>query len=146
MPTDVEPTSHPAIGERLGDALRQAAVFVAASVFGALLLDRIRPEEATDRDIFTTPYAWAAALWIVVLVFHAIAFDRPQLGAIQREPLMLALGVAIITLFIGILQFDAGSAAERFGYLLVNAVGTALFWWAAFALVQLLNRAVRSAS
>ena len=132
--------------QRVVFALRQAAILSGCLVLGGLLVDRLRPEEASARDIFTTPFLWAAALWIIVLLFHAIAFERPVNRRLEREPLLVAAGIGLVIFVVGVARFTTGPVGRRIIYLATNAIGSILFWWAITSLVALLLLAVRPAA
>ncbi len=132
--------------ERIVFALRQAAILSVCLIVGGLLVDRLRPEEAAIRDIFTAPFLWAAALWVLVLLFHAIAFEQPVTRRLEREPLFIAGAIGLVIFVIGVIQFTTGPTGRRIIYLATNAIGSVLFWWAITSLVMLLMLAVRPAS
>ena len=138
----VEPAPRP-LDQRIAFALRQAAVLSVCLIVGGLLVDRLRPDEAAIRDIFTTPFLWAAALWIVVLLFHAVAFERPVNRRLEREPLLIAGGIGVAIFVIGVARFTTGPLGRRIIYLATNAIGAVLFWWAITSLVALLVLVVR---
>ena len=139
---DAEPAPRP-LDQRIAFALRQAAVLSVCLIVGGLLVDRLRPDEAAIRDIFTTPFLWAAALWIVVLLFHAVAFERPVNRRLEREPLLIAGGIGVAIFVIGVARFTTGPLGRRIIYLATNAIGAVLFWWAITSLVALLVLVVR---
>lgn len=126
------------VEERIAFALRQAAVLCACLIVGGLLVGRLRPDEAAERDIFTTPFLWAAALWIVVLLFHAIAFEHPVNRRLEREPLFIAGAIGVAIFVIGVARFTTGPTGRRIIYLATNAIGSILFWWAITSLISLL--------
>ncbi len=129
--------------QRIVFALRQAAILSACLLLGGLLVDRLRPDEASSRDVFNTPFLWAAALWCVVLLFHAIAFERPVNRRLEREPLLIAAAIGSLIFVIGIASFTTGPLGRRLVYLATNAIGSVLFWWAITSLVMLLILVVR---
>lgn len=132
--------------ERIMFALRQAAILAVCLIVGGLLVDRLRPDEATARDIFTTPFLWAAALWAIVLVFHAIAFERPVSRRLEREPLFIAGAIGVVIFVVGVARFTSGPTGRRIMYLATNAIGSVLFWWAITSLIALLILVVRPAA
>jgi len=132
--------------ERIVFALRQAAILSVCLIVGGLLVDRLRPDEAAVRDIFTAPFLWAAALWVLVLLFHAIAFEEPVTRRLEREPLFVAGAIGLAIFVIGVVQFTTGPTGRRIIYLATNAIGSVLFWWAVTSLIMLLALAVRPAS
>lgn len=123
---------------RIVFALRQAALLVVCLLVGGAVVSRMRPVEAVDRGIVATPFVWAAALWLFVLVFHAIAFERSQMRRLEREPLMFACAVGVIVFALGVANFNAGEVGRRILYLGTNAIGSVLFWWAIFSFIWLL--------
>ncbi len=131
--------------ERIVFALRQAAILSVCLIVGGLLVDRLRPDEAAVRDIFTAPFLWAAALWVIVLLFHAIAFEQPVTRRLEREPLFIAGAIGLAIFVIGVIQFTTGPTGRRIIYLATNAIGSVLFWWAITSLVMLLMLVVRPA-
>lgn len=134
MTSTVSPTS---VESRIVFALRQAVVLVLCLLVGGALVARLRPDEAVERGMVSTPFLWAAALWLIVLIFHAIAFEKSQMRRLEREPLMLAVAVGVVMFAIGVTSFGAGDAGRRILYLATNALGTILFWWAVFSLARL---------
>lgn len=140
------PTTPLPLEERVVFALRQAAILSVCLIVGGLLVDRLRPDEAAVRDIFTAPFLWAAALWVVVLLFHAIAFEQPVTRRLEREPLLIAGAIGVAMFVTGVVRFTTGPTGRRIIYLATNAIGSVLFWWAITSLVMLLMLVVRPAS
>lgn len=134
MTSTVGPSS---VESRIVFALRQAVLLVLCLLVGGALVARLRPDEAVERGMVSTPFLWAAALWLIVLIFHAIAFEKSQMSRLEREPLMLAVAVGVVMFAIGVMSFSAGDAGRRILYLATNALGTILFWWAVFSLARL---------
>lgn len=135
--SDRRPTGSTA-RSRLGTALRQAAVIAIVLIVAGGLIDRLRPEEASNRSFGSTPLRWAAVLWIVVLLVDAIGFEPSQLRRLERVPLGLATAIGAAVLVIGLATFDGGSTIRRLVYLVANAAGAVAFWWAILALLWLL--------
>lgn len=131
------------LGERLGLAARQGALVAVSLIVGGAVVDRLRPDEATARDVFATPFLWAAILWLAVLVLHAVAFERSQIRHLDREPLMFAGAMGLFVFIVGVASFDAGDAGRRLLYLAANAIGAIVFWWAVASLVYLVVQIVR---
>ena len=123
---------------RVALALRQGAVLAGCLIVGGAAVDRLRPDEAAARDIVTTPFLWGAVLSVAVLLLHAVAFEESQMRRLEREPLVLGGVAAAVTLLVGLVSFDAGSTGSRIVYLVANAVGALVFWWAIFSLAWLL--------
>ena len=126
-------------GARVTFALRRAGVVGLSLVVVGSIVDRVRPEEITDRGFIATPFWWAAVVWAAVFVLDAAAFERSQLGRLEGVPLALGLGIGLAVLGTGIITVTDGSALQRLAYLVGNAAGAAAFWWAAIGLVWLLG-------
>lgn len=114
-----------------------AAIWVGLIVLGAII-ERLRPDELSDRSFLSTPLLWAAALWTTVLVFHASAFETSQSRHLGRLPLGIAGSIGALTFTIGMRAHrGVGDYATRVLYLAANAFGTVAFWSAITALVTL---------
>lgn len=131
------------IGDRLTSAVQLGALMTVALFIMGQLAERLRPEEHLDRGIVDTPFLWAIVIWIVTLLFHALAFEESQIRHIEREPLMAGLAVGGLLLVVGLFSTEGASFTDRFYFVFANALGAVLFWWAMFSLGSLILRRVR---
>ena len=65
-PLTVMPLTVMPLNGRIVFALRQAALLAVALLVAGLVTERLRPDEALDRGITSTPYLWAVVLWLIV--------------------------------------------------------------------------------
>lgn len=61
-PATVTPLTVMPLNGRIVFALRQAALLAVALLVAGLVTERLRPDEALDRGITSTPYLWAVVL------------------------------------------------------------------------------------
>ncbi len=123
-----------ATGDRLLFAMRQAALMAFALLVAGLVTERLRPDETLDRGIVSTPFLWAIVVWLVVLVFNAVAFEQTQMRALENLPLYAAATIGALVFLIGLAGYDAGSFGHRLVYVFANSVGAVMFWWAIISL------------
>ena len=131
------------LNERLVFALRQAAAIAVALLVAGLVTARMRPDEVLERGGATTPFLWAIVVWLAVLIFGAVAFDRPQTDAIDTQPLYGGMIAGAIVFVVGAVSIDGGTASRRILYAFANALGAVMFWWGLFSLAYLIVRSVR---
>lgn len=124
--------------DRLAFAVRQIALVAVALFVLSAMTSGIRPAEAADRDIVTSPFRWTIVVWAVLLLFNAIGSERSQMRQIEGRPLLAALAIGVATFLVGVATFDAGSTGDRLLFLILNSVGVALFWWALIGLGYLM--------
>ena len=130
------------VNERIVFALRQAALLAVALLVAGFVTERLRPEEALDRGIASTPYLWAIVVWLIVLLVNALAFDSSQTRAIERIPLYIATVIGAVIFLTGLVSLDAGAFGRRFVYLFATSLGAIMFWWAVCSLGYLLTRRI----
>lgn len=124
-------------------ALRQTGVLAVALVVAGLVTERLRPVEAVDRGIASTPFFWAIVVWAVVLLINAVVFDASQISVLEGSPLYGGLIAGGVMFVFGLVGFDAGDFGRRVIYLFANAMGAVMFWWGICSLGVLVARAVR---
>lgn len=125
---------------RLRVATRAAGIVALALVIAALVTERLQPDGAVDRGFLATPFLWAIVLWFAVLAFDLVAFRKTQLQALERGPFIAACVVAALVWAVGMISYEHGSVAARAIFLIANALGVAMFWWAVFSLALLAVR------
>ena len=103
-----------------------------------------RPSEAADRDLVTSPLLWSIVVWLALLLFNALAFDRSQMRRLEGVPSVVALILGVVVFGVGAATFDDGSTGDRFRYLALSSIGVVLFWWALIGLGYLIWRRVRA--
>jgi len=131
-----EPTTQ---ASRLTLALRQVATLGGCLILGGMVVERLRPDEATGAAGYvSTPFVWAAIVWAGLLLLDALAFEQSLIRRLERTPLLVGAAVGIVVLVVGLARFTAGNTADRLPYLFGNAVGAAIFWWGIAGLAVLL--------
>jgi len=131
------------IGERIVFALRQGAILGFALLVAGLVTERLRPDEAFDRGIASTPFLWAIVVWFAVLIFSAIAFDEPQTQVLEAKPLFGAGVIGAFVFVTGLVTLDDGSFGRRLVYLVATSLGAVMFWWAVISLGYVVARRLR---
>lgn len=134
------PTTSGPSSEAVLRALRQAGLMAVALLVGGMVTERLRPEDALDRGIASTPFLWAIVVWAVVLVLDVVAFEESQMPSLERMPLYASVGIGALTFVVGLVSYDAGSFGRRVVYLFANSLGAAVFWWAVIGLAVLSAR------
>ncbi len=142
-PSMTPATSAATVGERIVFALRQAGLLGIALLVAGLVTERLRPDEALDRGIASTPFLWAIVLWLAVLLFHAVAFEDAQTRALEGMPLYAAAGVGAALFLTGLVKLDDGSIGRRLVYLFATSLGAIMFWWAIFSFALLVTQRLR---
>ena len=130
------------VSERLTFAGRQAAIMAVALLILSSVTEASRPSEAADRDLVTSPFLWSIVLWMALLLFNALAFERSQMRELEGVPSLVSLALGVAFFAVGAAVFDAGSTADRMRYLALNSIGVVLFWWALIGLGYLMWRRV----
>jgi len=125
------------LNQRLLQALRQAGLVAIALLIAGLVTERLRPDELLDRGIASTTFLWAIVAWLGVLLFNAIAFERPQIGVLEGKPLIGALTIGALVFIVGLVSLQEGSFGRRVIYLFANSLGAVMFWWALLSMTAL---------
>ena len=125
-------------------ALRQASLLGVALLVAGLVTERLRPDQALDRDIASAPFLWAIVVWLGVLLFGALAFDQPPTRLLEGKPLVGAAIIGAVVFVVGLVSLDDGSFGRRLVYVLANSLGAVMFWWAVLAFGYLLVERLRN--
>lgn len=133
-----------ALSARGAIALRQVGLLALALFVAGRVTERLRPIEAVDRGIASTPFLWAIVVWAVVLLVNAAAFDSSQVSTLEGTPLYCGLIAGAAIFIFGLVDFDVGAFGRRAIYLFANAMGAVMFWWGICSLGALVARAVRT--
>ena len=141
-PATVTPLTVTPLNGRIVFALRQAALLAVALLVAGLVTERLRPDEALDRGITSTPYLWAVVLWLIVLLVNAFAFEESLTRALEGVPFYCGAGIGVLVFVIGLVSLDAGNFGRRLVYLFAVSVGAVMFWWAVASLGYLLTRRI----
>lgn len=129
--------------ERIIFACRQAAIVGVPLLFASAVTERLRPDEALERNVISTPFLWAIVIWLIALLFHAAAFEQSQVRDLEREPMIAAAVIAAVLFFTGLVTFDAGDGLRRILYLAANSLGAMAFWWGLISLGLLVVKRLR---
>ena len=130
-------------GDRIVFALRQSALLGIALLVAGLVTERLRPDEALDRGMSSTPFLWAVVVWFVVLLFSAVSFDEPQTHVLEGIPFYAAAGIGALVFLTGLVTLDDGTFGRRLAYLFATSLGVIMFWWAMIGLGFLITRRLR---
>jgi len=132
------------IDQRIVFALRQCAFVAVALLIVGLVAARLRPAEALERGIVSTPFLWAIVVWTIVLFVNALAFDQSRMRELEQGPLYVSLILGAAVFAIGLVGFDQGDASRRMAYLLANSLGAVMFWWGLLSLGYLIASRLRT--
>ncbi len=127
-----------AVSTPLSIAARQCGIVIASLMLLWFAASRARPIDAADRDLISGPFKWAIALWIVLLVFNALAFRHSQIHRIENMPLLVGIAAGLASIAIGLASLDSGEFVRRLAFLILHGCGVGLLWWAISGLGVLL--------
>lgn len=134
--------------DRVVFALRQAGLVVAVLCILWLMIVFVRPDLDSSgvgaRGLFNVPMLLTVLVWPALLLFHAMAFERPRLSVVERVPLMAAIGITGILFILGALFSTASQSLRGLMWILLNSVAGGMFWWAVLGLAALVLERMRS--
>ena len=125
-------------GSRFLFTARQAGVVAICLLVAGSIVSQLRPSDVVDRGSASTPFVWAAVVWAITLIVHAVVTGQRRTTLFEREPLWLATTIAATTFTIAAFNLSSDSFGREIVYLAGLASGWLVFWWAVASLVRLL--------